>query len=165
MKLARALPGISELLVMELLVSIGIIFAAIVVLLPAYRIATQKAKLAQITSAAGSEITDHMIRMALTGETTATEAPQATERYPAGLKIGDAIVKKRIVDGAIRYEGQLDKPFFLAFAPSVIAEGPIGNVIWLCGNQKAPPGWTQPARPGTDLPPELIPSVCRDSRK
>lgn len=162
MKLARALPRFSELLTMEFVFSFGVICGVIVLLLPAYRIAMQKAELSRIMSVAGNEIPEHMLHMALTGETVIPDIQPASDRDVWLPSVGGRPVTKRIADGAIRYEGQGGYPFYLAFTPSVIAEGPIGSVIWLCGNSRAPLGWTQPAQPGTDLPPELIPSVCRD---
>lgn len=163
MKLARALPGFAEILTMEMVFSIGIIFAVIGTLLPGYRISTEKAHLSKIMSLVGNEIPERMISMALTGEVLVSDAtPLPASWYDSEPKVGEAAVKKRVTGGGIRYEGRMGEPFFLTFTPSVAAEGPIGSVMWLCGDNAAPPGWTQPPQPGTDLPPELIPFVCRD---
>jgi hypothetical protein len=163
MKLTRALPSFFEQLTLELLFSIGIIFAVMAVLLPGYQVCVERAEMSKLLSGFGSESHERMIGMALSGEVAAKDDQMAASGHPfTQPQIGGSPVSERIVNGGIRYEGKLGKPFFLTFTPSVNTAEPTGNILWLCGNQKAPPGWTQPAQPGTDLPPKLIPQVCRD---
>lgn len=100
--------------------------------------------------------------MALTGE---GYLPDSSAPKPDGKSMpamGGVQIQEKIIGNTIRYEGKLGNPFYLTYAPSVIAEGPIGTVLWLCGNKKPPTGWTQPAHTGTDLPPEAIPFDCRN---
>ena len=55
--------------------------------------------------------------------------------------------------------------FVLPFTPSVVAEGPAGNILWLCGERQPPAGWKRltPSSP-TDMPDGLSFSVCREAR-
>lgn len=166
MKLARALPSFFEQLNLEVVFSIGIIFAVMAALLPGYQVCLERAEISKLLSSFGNESRMRMVGMAMTGEMTATDAQVQMDSgkpfAPSPPQIGGNPVTEHTVNGGIRYEGKLNKSFFLTFAPSVSTAEPAANVLWLCGNQKAPPGWTQPAQPGTDLPPALIPFVCRD---
>ena len=69
------------------------------------------------------------------------------------------------VNDSIRVSGVLGnsrRPFSLTFNPSMNTNGPSGNILWLCGHQKPPAGWSTPLeRAGADLPSALIFFVCR----
>lgn len=160
MKLARLLPKFWSLIIMEMTLSIGIIAIVIACLIPGYGIAVKKAKLSELFSLFTTVKVDRTVNMALTGDGYFPDlsAPKISVK-PISSKME---LREITIGNATRYEGSLGEPFNLTFAPSVIAEGPIGTVLWLCGNRKPPAGWTQPTHTGTDLPPEAIPFVCRD---
>ena len=164
MKLARPLPDFMYLMGLELLFSIGIIGSVIAVIMPSYEVAMNKARLSGFTTHMGAEIHDRMINMALTGEGyfAGSSAPLADKKQSEPLVDG-LVVKEIIIGNSIRHEGSLGgQSFYLTYGPSVIAEGPIGSVMWLCGNKKPLAGWTRPAQTGTDLPPEIVPFDCRN---
>lgn len=160
MKLARPLPEFGSLVIMEMALSVGIIAIVIACLLPAYGIAVKKAKLSEVFSLFPTVKIDMTVNMALTGD---GYFPDSSAPKISVKSISSKMeLREKTIGNATRYEGSLGEPFFLTFAPSVIAEGPIGTVLWLCGNKKPPAGWTKPIHTGTDLPPEVIPFVCRD---
>lgn len=162
MKLARPLPELKTLLTIEMTLSLGIIAIAIASLATNYETLKKKAQLTQLFSLFADTKSDRMIHMALTGE---GYLPDSSATKPGGkliTRIDGVEVQEKVVGNTTRYEGKLGKPFYLTYAPSVIAEGPIGTVLWLCGDKKPPTGWTQPAHTGTDLPPEVIPFDCRN---
>lgn len=162
MKLARPLPKFETLIMIEMVFSIGIMAIAIASFAMNYETLKKKAQLTELFSLFAGEKSDRMINMALTGEgylpdSSAPKLGRKTMPAMDGVQI-----QEKNIGNTIRYEGKLENPFYLTYAPSVIAEGPIGTVLWLCGNNKPPIGWTQPAHTGTDLPPEAIPFDCRN---
>lgn len=164
MKLSRPLPTFGALMILEVTLSLLIISIVIACLIPGYEIAIKKAQLSQLFSFFGAVKVDRMVDMALTGEGYFPESatPKISGKTMAMPKIAGVEVRERAIGNSVRYEGGLGEPFYLTFAPSVSAEGPIGTVLWLCGNKRPPIGWTQPTSTGTDLPSESIPFVCRD---
>lgn len=96
------------------------------------------------------------------GAATGNKAKRDLGNKQAFDKFGK--LEAAIVDQDIVFTGTLgtdNRKFFLRFTPSVIADETPGNVLWLCGQRKALPGWTQPASLGSDLPAELLFSTCR----
>lgn len=54
----------------------------------------------------------------------------------------------------------------LAITPAVISQGTPGSMVWLCGWRAPPSGWYRlPGPVGTDLPQDLLYSLCRTHRK
>lgn len=167
MKLARPLPELETLIMIEMIISLGIIAIAIASFAVNYETLKKKAQLTQLFSFFADTKSDKMIKMALTGEGYFSDS---SAQKPDGklmptmdrFQMDGVQIQEKAVGNTIRYEGKLGNPFYLTYAPSVIAEGPIGTVLWLCGNNKPPTGWTQPAHTGTDLPPEAIPFDCRN---
>lgn len=52
--------------------------------------------------------------------------------------------------------------YFLAISPATIGQGLPGSLLWLCGQRQPPPGWERlPGPTGSDLPQNLLFSVCR----
>jgi Tfp pilus assembly protein PilE len=162
MKLARSLPDFESLIMIELTISLVIIAVVIAIMIPNYEIQIQKAEISKILNAFGSEKVDMMVNMALTGEGYLADSPASNFSSKQHVSIGGGEVHEKLVGNSLRFEARTSEPFYLTFAPSVIAEGPIGSVLWLCGKQKSPAGWTQPGHIGTDLQAALIPSNCRD---
>lgn len=153
------------LMPLDVLLSIGIIGLVIAVLIPHYETAARKAELSRIFSTFGNEKPERMIEMALTGEgyypgqpapdLGGSMLPESMPQFFGGRAV------RKAAGSTLRFEGQAGAPY-LTFAPTVVAEGPIGTVMWLCGNRKPPAGWTQPANTGTDLQPAMIPYICRN---
>jgi hypothetical protein len=160
MKLARSLPAFGNLIIVEMTLSIGIIAIVIACILPNYGIAVKKVMLSELFSFFFDVKVDRMVNMAVTGDGyfPDSSAPKISDKSISSKME----IREKAIGNNTRYEGSLGEPFYLTFAPSVIAEGPIGTVLWLCGNKKPPAGWTQPIHAGTDLPPEVLPFVCRD---
>jgi hypothetical protein len=52
--------------------------------------------------------------------------------------------------------------FFLTFSPATTVDHTPATIIWLCGSRTAPSGWKVPGGfTPTNLPPQLLHSVCR----
>lgn len=69
------------------------------------------------------------------------------------LQPGDGIV----FDGSPR-----GRPYRLSLNAAVAGDGMDAQVIWLCGRQRAPAGWTSPAAVVVEgLSLEQLPAVCR----
>lgn len=69
------------------------------------------------------------------------------------LQAGDGIV----FEGSPR-----GRPYRLSLNPAVADDGIAAQVIWLCGRQRAPAGWTSPAPVVVEgLSLEQLPAVCR----
>jgi hypothetical protein len=164
MKLSRPLPTFGALMILEVTLCLGIISIAIACIMPNLDIATKKAQISQLFYLFVDAKVDRMVNMALSGEGYFPESspPKISEKTKSMPMIDGVDVHEVAIGNVVRYEGRLGEPFYLTFAPSVITEGPIGTVLWLCGNKKPPLGWTQPTSTGTDLPSEAIPFVCRD---
>lgn len=163
MKLARPLPTFGVLMILEVTLSFGIIAIVITCIIPNFEIAVKKAQLSQLFYLFGAAKVDRMINMALTGEGYLPDSSAPKIGKKSMPKIAGVEVQEKAIGNTTRYEGSVGgEPFHLTYAPSVIAEGPIGTVLWLCGNNRPPSGWTQPTGTGTDLPPEALPFVCRD---
>src|ERR1035437_1930794 len=149
MKLTRTLPGFSSLMMMEFFFSFGIIAIVIASLIPSSGVAIQKAQLTHMFSIFSSERTERMIDMALTGEGYFPDSSLPKLYIKNTMPLVAAVALQASMAGnTIRLEGVLENPFHFTFAPSVIAEGPIGTVLWLCGNKNPPVGWTQPSHTG-----------------
>lgn len=161
MRLARPLPELRMLIMIELTFALGIMAVAMASFAMNYETLKKKTQLTELFSLFSGDKSERMIQMALTGEgyLPDSSAPKLDRKTMSAM---DGVqIQEKITGNTIRYEGKLGDPFYLTLAPSVIAEGPIGTVLWLCGNNKPPIGWTQPAHTGTDLPPEVIPFDCR----
>jgi len=163
MRLSRPLPRFEFVMSLEMLVSAGAIALVIGVLAAHAGVPVRQAELTRVFAMFGNDKSERMINMALTGEGYYPGSP-----LPPGLALppGDELpqfygtkMTERSDGNTLRFEGEQGK-HYLTFAPSVVAAGPIGSVMWLCGNQKAPAGWTQPANTGTDLPPAVLPHTC-----
>ena len=78
----------------------------------------------------------------------------------AGKNFNVGIVDRSVVIGM-----ELDsdkKPYVLAVTPAAIGQGVPGSLLWLCGQRQPPSGWYRlPGPTGTDLPQNLLFSVCR----
>jgi hypothetical protein len=58
--------------------------------------------------------------------------------------------------------GSEKKPYLLTITPAAIGHGIPGSLLWMCGQRQPPPGWYRlPGQAGTDLPQDLLYSVCR----
>ena len=160
MKLARPLPKFINLIYIEFILSVGIIATTSAILIPNINIAITKAVLSKLMGTVDPVKVDWMINMALTGDDTIPDSIIKKEQYLPS--IGKEPLQMKFAGNVIRFEGTMDKPFYLTFYPSMIAEGPPGSIMLMCGNKKPPTGWTKPANTGTDLPPEVLPTSCRD---
>lgn len=65
--------------------------------------------------------------------------------------------------GGVVFEGSpRGRPFRLSLNPAVANDGIAAQVIWLCGRQRPPEGWTSPAAVVVDgLTLQQLPAVCR----
>jgi Tfp pilus assembly major pilin PilA len=162
MKLSRVLPEFESLIMTELAISLLIIAIVIAIIIPNYEIDIKKAEISKVFNAFGSDKVEMMINMALTGEGFLADSSASKFSRKEVAIIDGGEVHEKLVGNTLSFEAKTGEPFYITFSPSVVAEGPIGSVLWLCGNQKAPAGWTQPSHTGTDLQPALIPSDCRD---
>jgi hypothetical protein len=66
-------------------------------------------------------------------------------------------------DGRLLVTGvALSERFELPFSLAVPAQGPIGNVLWVCADAPLPPGWIASRRPeGTRMRSDLLFHMCR----
>ncbi|MBP1682164.1 MAG: hypothetical protein H6Q35_2503 [Proteobacteria bacterium] len=71
-----------------------------------------------------------------------------------------------VIDRAVVFRLELGgHPYVLAITPAAASQGIPGSLLWLCGRRQPPAGWYRlPGPSGSDLPDELIYSVCRDHR-
>lgn len=108
------------------------------------------------------------------GRPDSRKAERLPEEVRAGSKLNisqeklDEYAKygMSIVDSSIVVRGTLGgkaRPFQFTITPSIVSEGAIGSMLWLCGQKRPPPGWVQPAQGSSNLPVEYQFSVCRDS--
>lgn len=100
----------------------------------------------------------------------AGKARAVFRRAAEGERRGHALeVRAGVKDGAIVTLGTvqgMDQPFQLTFRPAV-PEGEVPwSVLWLCGASETPPGWVSPTEAvPSNLPPHLLPSICRGGQK
>lgn len=159
MKLTARL-GPSRLLALEPLLVSGVLLlciAACVRQIPVLRL-----KLGLVEPLLGASLVraDVVERLAHRGrldgevETWAPDPAAPAPRWQ--LQAGGGIVLEGVGTGAG------GRPYRLSLNPALAGDGVDAQVIWLCGRQRAPVGWTSPAAVVVEgLSLEQLPAVCR----
>lgn len=159
MKLTARL-GPSRLLALEPLLVGGVLALCIAACVREIPVLRHKLRLIEPLLGASLVRADVVERLALRGrldgeaETWVPDPAAPPPRWQ--LQAGGGIVFEGVGPGA------RDRPYRLSLNPAVAGDGADAQVIWLCGRQRAPLGWTSPAAVVVEgLAPEQLPAVCR----
>ena len=155
----------SQILMFEFLVVLIILGVVIGFLIREIPAVTDKAGFSEVLMASRKGQLEMLERLAITGSAMPDDGSDAMVSEPSA-KSGEHFALSH------HYQGELyslsgilpkhEKRFTLAFAPSIIRDEPAGSVLWLCGQQHPPAGWSGPANgPGSDLSATELPFVCR----
>ena len=163
-----ALRSMSQVLMLEFLIVLMVLGIVLGLLVREIPTATDKARFTEVLLGSRKGQIELMERLALTGS-TATANPDAASAAlapaPRQKTTGPLALSAQVQSDSYVVTGKLpnrEQRFSLAFSPSVIQDEAAGSVLWLCGHQRPPAGWTGPANgPGSDLRPEELPFVCR----
>ncbi len=138
--------------------ALGIVAVALAVLLAHVPALLDKARLAEVLVQLGTARVDAMEHIALRGELRASPAAQSPIDTVGGHRYrrsGTGLVAAGVLRAG-------EPGFELAFHPALDEAGQGWSVIWLCGQRRAPAGWTSAAPPlGAPLDTERLPFVCR----
>lgn len=144
------------------LIVLGVVIGFLIREIPA---ATDKAGFTEVLMASRKGQIEMMERLAISGSAMAAASAATMSAGPPAKPEGRFALSRLDQDGLYRLTGTRPNrgtPFSLSFAPSVIQDEPAGSVLWLCGRQRPPAGWSGPANgPGSDLSAEELPFVCR----
>jgi type IV pilus assembly protein PilA len=133
------------------------VLAAIAI--PAYQDYTIRAQVTEGLNLAGpikAEVAEHYAKTGSWPEQADLSGAVPSAKYVSQIVVKGGsviIVYGNFANAKLQKQG-------LALAPAVSAQG---DVVWLCGNRKAPPGMTRTANgpAGSDIPDKYLPSTCR----
>ncbi len=142
---------IAVLFTTELVIALLVIFTAIGLIVPTYRIATFKGKSTELLQRLGVQRIRMVEHYALNGEWLGPDPESRNIEEELSGRSYSKNMRLEFTSGAVVATGTLrgfgELPFRVSLRPAVADDGYHQTVIWLCGNEATPPGFVSPAPP------------------